>query len=397
MKVKIEALNDQGKGICYIDSKITFVSDSVVGDIIIPRIVSEHKKYNNAVIEKLIIPSKKRIKAMCPYYSKCGGCQLQNISYEDTLLFKKNKLSNILKKFAKIETPITFIPNESKFNYRNKITLRIENTIIGLYEEETHNLIPIESCLMVQQPINDFIKILPDFNLINAKVVIRCNYNDELLINIITDDLIILPSINNLKIVGILHNNKVLYGDNKFMEIINHKLFQVSYDSFFQINRHICSLLFTIIRDNILRNKNVLDLYCGVGTLGINVSDIESKIYGIEIIENAILNATLNARINNVNNAKYMLGKVEDILPKIKEKIDVAIIDPPRKGLDKKTINILLNLNLEQIIYVSCDPITLSRDLNILKEKYNVVKVIGLDMFSYTYHVESVVILEKIK
>ena len=177
------------------------------------------------------------------------------------------------------------------------------------------------------------------------------------------------------------------------MELVDNKFFQVSYDSFFQINRDICNKLFKLVDEEILPNSNVVDLYCGVGTLGINVAKKVNKVYGVEIVKNAVINAILNTKINKVINEEFMLGDATMILPKIKDRIDVIICDPPRTGLTKEIINTLKKEEIKKIIYISCDPITLARDINLLSDKYELDKIIGLDMFPYTYHVESICVL----
>ncbi len=394
MSYKIVSLNDQGLGICYVNDKITFVDNVVVDDIVELKIINSFKKYNLATVTKYIEKSKRRVDEFCPYYKECGGCHLQNLSYEDTLKFKKEKLEKILHKFANIDIDIEMIKSSKDKKYRNKITLKIENKKIGYYSSKTNNLVEINNCLIVQDSINNFIKEINRFNIINGEIIIRSNYNDELLINIISDDKINIPSFDNKKIIGIVLNDKVVYGQDYFVELINNKYFKVSYDSFFQINRDICSKLFNIINDNILENKNVLDLYSGVGTLGINVANKEKKVYGIEIIKNAVLNSITNASINKLNNCNYLLGDASNVIDKINDDISVCLIDPPRSGLSKKEIDVILKMNPKQIIYVSCDPITLARDLKLLKDCYIIKKIIGLDMFCYTHHLESVSILE---
>ena len=393
MSYEIKSFNDQGQGITYVNDKITFVDKVIPGDIIELKLTKEYKKYNVAKVTKNITKSKDRVISKCPYFDTCGGCHLQDISYEDTLKFKKEKLENILKKFANIDANIEIEKSDDINNYRNKITLKIINKKIGYYKYNSNDLVEINNCLLANNSINEFIKHLKDFNINNGEVIIRSNYNDELLINIITNDKISIPEFNNIKVVGILHNNKLIYGEDRFMEIINNKFFEVSYDSFFQINRDITSKIFEYIRDNILKNKNVLDLYCGVGTLGINVADISNIVYGIEVVENAVLNAIKNSKINKIKNTKYMLGSADKIIDKIDDNIDVVIIDPPRSGLTNKEIEVIKNKNVKQIIYVSCDPITLSRDLKLFSDKYNVKSIKGFDMFPYTYHIETVVIL----
>lgn len=392
---EITSLNDQGLGITYVNDKITFVNNTVVGDIVKLKIDEEHKKYNIATVVEYVGKSSNRVKEFCPFFSECGGCSLQNLSYDDTINFKKDKLKKILSKFANINSNIKIVKSDNNRNYRNKITLKIKNKKIGFYKFNSNDLIEINECLIANDNINKIIKVIDEFNIVNGEIIIRNNYNNELLINIKSDDKITIPDLTDFKIVGIIHNDKLIYGEDHFMEIINNKYFQVSYDSFFQVNREICSKIFDYIRNNIIKDKNVLDLYCGVGTLGINVADISSVVYGIEIVKNAILNAILNSKINKVNNTKYMLGDADKLIDKIDDNIDVVIVDPPRSGLTKKEIKTIINLNVEQIIYVSCDSITLSRDLKLLNDKYDIKEITLFDMFPYTYHCEGVCILER--
>ena len=395
MSYEIKSLNDQGKGVCFVDNKITFVDNTVIGDIVEINIIKTSSKYNLANVTKYIKKSLTRTKSFCPYSEVCGGCSLANISYQKTLEFKQNKINHALKKFGNIDTSVSIIASEPNLNYRNKITLKVLDGVVGYFKEQTNEIVPIKECMVASIPINDFIKYIKDFEIKNGEVIIRSNYNSELLINFITDDPIILVPIIDLKIVGILKNGKILKGDTKFMQNINNHFFQVSYDSFFQINPYICSQLFNLINEHILPNSNVLDLYCGVGTLGLSVTNKINKLYGIEIVPNAVINAVTNAKMNNINNAKYMLGDTSKTISKIDDKIDVIIIDPPRNGLDKKSLKTILAMNPKQIIYVSCDPITLSRDLKELTNLYNIDYISGLDMFPYSYHVETLAVLKR--
>ncbi|MBR1416295.1 MAG: class I SAM-dependent RNA methyltransferase [Bacilli bacterium] len=392
---EITSLNDQGLGICYVNDKITFVSNTLIGDVVKLKIVKEHTKYNEAIVTRFLKNSPSKIKAKCPYFDKCGGCVLQNVNYNETLNFKKNKLQNILHKFAKIDVDVDIISSPKEFFYRNKISLKIKDSKIGYYSYGSNTLVEIKECIIASKAINEFIKEIPKFNIRNGEIVLRNNYNDELLIHIITNDDINIFPLDNYKVVGIIKNNELLKGEDHFIDIIDNKLFQVSYDSFFQVNREVASYIFKIIHKNIIKNKNVLDLYSGVGTLGINVCDISKTVYGIEIIKNAVLNSITNSKINNVFNTKYMLGDAAKVINKINDNIDVIIVDPPRNGLLRKEIDSIIKINPQQIFYVSCDPITLSRDLNLLCNNYNISKIIGLDMFPYTYHCESVCILER--
>ena len=393
-EVTIEKLDNQGRGICYLNNKITFVKNTLPDEIVSINIINETKKYNEAEVVKYLKTSPNRIESPCPYFNNCGGCSLLHSKYEDTLIYKKEKLESILYKYANIKFDINIIPSNHNLEYRNKITLKIINNKIGYYKESSHELIEIKKCLLAEPAINSFIKDIPYLGIKNGEITIRSNYNNELLIWIKTKDKI-KPNIpylkENHKIVGIIINDKTLEGETSFIEIINHQLFTISYDSFFQINRDICSKLFNLIIKEITPNETILDLYCGVGTLGINASKNAKKAYGIEIVKNAVLNAITNSKINKRDNIYYMLGDVSVCLPKIKDQIDTIIVDPPRAGLDKSTKETLLTFNANKIIYVSCDPMTLARDLKELSTKYNITNIKGLDMFPFTHHVECVV------
>ena len=391
MEVLIERLNDQGLGICYINNIITFVPNTVIGDLVDIEVIEKYKKYNIGKVIKYIKKSINRIESICPYSTLCGGCALLNINYDMGLEFKKNKVKNILKKFSNIDIDLDII-SFNNINYRNKITIHVKDRKIGYYQDKTNNLVEINNCIIANREINKFIKEINNYNIINGEVVIRCNYNNELLINFITNDKLTIVK-SNLKIVGILQNGKVLFGEDNFIEKINNLYFKVSYNSFFQINRDITSYLFNFIKENILKNKNVLDLYCGVGTLGLNIAKEENNVYGIEIVRNAVENAIINSKINNINNTYYLCGEVKDCIDKIKNNIEVIIIDPPRSGLDNKSISVINKMLPEQIIYVSCNPITLARDLNSFKD-YKIDKIVALDMFPNTYHVECVCVLK---
>lgn len=391
----IEKLDNHGRGICYINNKITFIENALPNEEVEIKITKENKKYNEGIVTKYIKKSSKRIEPKCPYFEECGGCNLLNTTYEETIKFKKDKLESIISKYAKINKNIDIIESQNTLNYRNKITLKVINNKYGYYVSNTHKLVSINNCLLAEQPIKEFIKDINKLNIKNGEVIIRSNYNEELLVVINTKDKIN-PDIEylkeNHKIVGFIINNEIINGDNKFIEIINNKMFQVSYDSFFQINRYICGKLFELINDNIKEDETILDLYCGVGTLGLNANKAK-KIYGIEIIPNAIINAITNAKINKQNNAYYMVGNTSKCIDKINDKIDTIIIDPPRSGLDEITRNTIIDMKPNKILYISCDPMTLARDLNILKEYYNINLIKGLDMFPYTYHVECVSVL----
>lgn len=397
MQVKIERFDDLGRGIGYINNKVTFIDKVVPEDIVEVELTKEKKKYNEAKLIKIIKPSPLRIDAKCPYFSKCGGCQFQNITYENTIKYKKEKIVNIFSKH-KISIFPEVITNISPYNYRNKITLKVNNYKIGFYINKTHNLVEINKCLLANPAINASIPLIKRFNICNGEVTIRCNQNAEILIVINSQDNLNIDTNylkSKIKLVGIVVNNKTYYGENSLFERMNNLLFKISYDSFFQVNPFIASQLFQIIGDNIDSSDKVLDLYCGVGTLSLMAAKKAQKVLGIEVVPNAIINALFNARVNDLNNTQFVINDASTAISKIKPDFNKVIVDPPRSGLTKNIIDVLLKIKPDEIIYVSCDPQTLVRDFTLLSSIYEIKKSYILDMFSYTYHIETILILTK--
>ena len=397
MRVEIVRLDDLGRGVAYVDGKITFVPKTIPGDIVRINITKEKKKFNEAECLELIASSPSRIAAPCPYFAKCGGCQLQSLEYDKTIQYKKEKIDNILRK-NKIVHEVEMIDNPKPYNYRNKISLKVIDGKIGYYLSGSHELIEVLACRIANLAINTCLSFVKTFNIINGEVVIRCNQNEEILLVINSNDKLDIDVDKlkkHIKLVGIIINNKVYYGECYLFERINNCLFKISYDSFFQVNPYVASKLFQIVKDNIRANDKVLDLYCGVGTLSLMAGEKAKSVVGIEIVPNAILNAIFNAQINGLNNVKFLLNDVKDAINKITLDFTKVIVDPPRSGLTKDIIEVLLKIKPESIIYVSCDPQTLVRDYKLLMGDYVLEKAYALDMFSYTYHVESLWLLKR--
>lgn len=395
MQVLIDKFDDFGQGITFVDDVITFVPNTIPGDIVDIKIVKKKKKYNVGKVINYIKLSKDRIDYKCPYFNKCGGCVLQSISYDATINFKLNKVINLFNKYN-LDIKPEIVKNPSDYNYRNKIKLMVIDGKIGYFETNSHTLVEINECVIASKAINKVIPLLKNFNIINGNIVIRCNLNDEILIIIESNDKLNIDIDvlkEKIKLVGIVVNNKTIYGDNFLIECINDIYYKISYDSFFQINPYVASKLFNIVKENIDKTDIVLDLYCGVGTLSLNTALNANEVIGVEIVPNAVLNAIYNAKINKINNTKFILNDAQDAVGKINKKFDKIIIDPPRSGLTKKTIDTILTIMPKKIIYVSCDPNTLIRDILLLKDKYSIEKSYILDMFSYSYHVECICIL----
>ena len=397
MNVKIEKMDDFGRGIAYIDDKVVFVPKTIVDDIVDIKIMSEKKKYSIAKVNEIINPSKLRIPFKCPYFDICGGCSLQNVEYRIELEYKLQKINNLLKK-NKIDYQVKdIIKSAKRYNYRNKVSLKIEDNIIGYYEKDTHNIVEINKCFLLNDAINDVIDDLPRLSIINGSVIIRSNLKGELLLIIYTDKLNkdgIKYLVNKHRISGIVLNDKCIFGSDFLVDKIDDYKFKISYNSFFQVNPYICKELFKIVKDYTKDANNLIDLYSGVGTLSIVAKENASSVLGVEIIDNAAINAKTNAMLNGVSNISFIASDTNKIISYLEGK-DFVIVDPPRSGLTSKVIEGIKKYQVKNILYVSCDPNTLMRDLNLLLTDYKIIEFKLLDMFPNTYHVESVCVLNR--
>lgn len=396
MNVKIEKMDDFGRGIAYIDDKVVFVPKTIVDDIVDIKIMIEKKKYSIAKVNEIINPSKLRIPFKCPYFDICGGCSLQNVEYRIELEYKLQKINNLLKKNRINYQVKDIIKSAKRYNYRNKVSLKIEDNIIGYYEKDTHNIVEINKCLLLNDAINDVIDDLPRLSIINGSVIIRSNLKGELLLIIYTDKLNkdgIKYLVNKHRISGIVLNDKCIFGSDFLVDKIDDYKFKISYNSFFQVNPYICKELFKIVKDYTKDANNLIDLYSGVGTLSIVAKENASSVLGVEIIDNAAINAKTNAMLNGVSNISFIASDTNKIISYLEGK-DFVIVDPPRSGLTSKVIEGIKKYQVKNILYVSCDPNTLMRDLNLLLTDYKIIEFKLLDMFPNTYHVESVCVLE---
>lgn len=361
MKVTITGLNHEGEGIARIDGKVIFVRNALEGENVLIEITKEHKKYNEAKVIKYLTISPKRIEPICPYYNVCGGCDLMHMSYEDEIEFKKEKVKNILEKYADVKIEPKIVKSDKRENYRNKITLHKGFDKPGYVKRNSSEVIDIDECKLASPFINNYLQN----NNVNEDIVIRSNDNGEV---IFTSDKTIIMNINNLK-------------------------YQIDINSFFQVNNYITSKVFEHIIKFINEEDVVLDLYSGVGTLSIMASTKAKYVYGIEVNEFSYKNALDNIILNKVSNAQFLCGKVEDKIDLIKENITTIITDPPRSGMDKYTISVIKEKKPKKVIYMSCDPITLARDLKLMSDIYEIKSITLFDMFPCTKHIESVVIL----
>ena len=390
MEVSINKFDHFGRGLGKLNDKVIFIDKALPEEIVDAEITNEKKNYQEGKIVKIIKESDSRVKPICPLFNKCGGCNFLHTTYETEKNFKLEKGIELLGK-------IDNFYETKELNYRNKVTLHIKDNKIGLYQENSNNIIEIDYCYLLDNTINKVIKDLNkiDFNNYEAtRVIIKANNNKTLLdidSNIDNDFL------NTFNYVDtIISNKKVVKGKGFIEEVIDNKIFKITSEAFFQVNKEGLENINRVIKE-FLYNKsinNVLDLYSGISLWGILVSDKVKEVTSIEINKEACLNAKDNIKKNNINNIKVINGDVKDYIDRFNN-IDLVIIDPPRSGLDKKTREYLKKINSKYIIYVSCDMQTLKRDLCELTEIYKINSINLVDMFRGTYHCESIVILER--
>ena len=431
-----------GEGIAKINNFTVFIPNSMKGEkvkIIIVKVLSSHAFGN--VIE-IIEESKHRIEPDCCTYKRCGGCDLRHIDYDETLSIKQNMVQNLVNKtLDKSIKVLPVIGMGNPFNYRNKAQYPVGldkngEPVIGVFAQRTHEIIPMQKCY-IQNEVSERIafavyKFIKEKNIpvydektgegtVRHLVIKNGIYTHEIMCIIVVNnkqlpyesELVemlvkefnvktIVKNINNKNtnvIMGI--DNIVLHGDGYIYDVLGEYTFKISPNSFYQVNPVQAEVLYnTAIEMAELDKDDVLfDLYCGIGTIGIFASKYVKKVYGIEIVEQAIEDAKENAKMNNIENIEFYAGDVEKVFSNLMEKKqiypDSVIVDPPRKGLDNNTIENILAVEPKKIVYISCNPATMVRDIKLLEEKYEVTKDIQpVDMFPYTSHIENIAILK---
>ena len=439
----------EGEGIAKIEGYTIFIAGAIKGEqcnILILKVTSSHAF--GKIIE-ILKKSDKRQKEDCKTYKQCGGCTLRHIEYQTTLEMKKNMVQSLVNKTLqeKIQVEPT-IGMKKPVHYRNKAQYPLgidkqNKPVVGIYAQRSHNIIPMKHCF-IQNPIseviaNNLLKTIKEnritiYNEQNQKGLIRhiivkigvqtkqvmCilvinkeklaeekKIVENLLQEFQTNEQLkeyelktIVRNINTKNTNVILGNkNIILYGDGYIYDKLGKYTFKISPMSFYQTNPTQTGVLYQMAIDfaNLTGKEIALDLYCGIGTIGIFASKKVKKVYGIEIIEEAILDAKENAKLNKIENIEFLCGNVETTLEELIDKSgkpDIVFVDPPRRGLDQNTINNLIKVEPSKLIYISCNPATMVRDLKLLEQKYEITKIQPVDMFPYTSHVECVAVLQ---
>lgn len=404
---KIIALENEGAGVCKVKGITIFIPKTLIGEEVRFRITEIKKNFARGKLIEILKPAKERVKSLCPYYEECGGCDLRHQSDVKNLEFKCQKVQNAITRIGKINSKVSkIIPSFKNENYRNKASFKVEEDRIGFYGNGTYQLVDVSYCRLLEDEINDALSIIRNYisenkNDIKAITIKHGNAMNDLLIDVYSvndkqDEKIawyLKSNIPNLKTVII--NGKTVYGNGYISQISNGLMFNCSFDSFFQVNSITAEKLYeTAIEEaKLTKDDVVLDLYSGTGTISCIVSKYVKKVIGIEIVKDAVIDANCNKMINNISNVKFICGDAALEINKIKEKVDVIFVDPPRKGIDRKAIAIMKKLSPKKIVYISCNPVTMARDLGYLNDLYEVKKIIPIDMFPNTNHVECISVL----
>lgn len=403
---EIEKLDHQGRGIIRENGKVIFVENALPGEFVQIKIIKEKKNLMEAEVLTYDKKSMDRIHPICPYYSICGGCHIMHMPYNKQLIWKQEKVEEILKKFmdSTLNFKIQPIVGCEAFYYRNKANFQVQRKI-GYFEKQSNHIVPITHCDLVDMKINFLLTQIEKMNIeACSQIIIRASKNMEQTMVIFVvkghiDKQAIIeqlsPYVTSIYIKG--KGLECIYGKSTIQEKLGNFTFEISPNSFFQVNTNQAKQLYDTILHyaNLKKEDCVLDLYCGTGTIGLYLSSYCSKVLGVEVNQQAVSDAKRNQILNSISNIEFICGDVVHIIEQIQDKYSVVIVDPPRSGLDIKTISILKKWKVKRIVYVSCDPVTLARDLNQLKEIYEIEELTPVDMFPNTYHVECVCVLNR--
>ena len=445
-QVRIEDMSDTGEGIGKTDGFIWFVKDAVIGDVVEAKVMKTKKSYGFARLIQVLEPSACRVTPRCPSARQCGGCQLQAMSYEEQLRFKENKVRNNLSRIGGLtEIPMEpIIGMDEPWRYRNKAQFpfgkdKDGRIITGFYAGRTHAIIEQEDCLLgveENQPILDCIRgFMEEYHIapyeeelhkgLVRHVLIRKGFTTgelmvclvlngdvkklkapevlvERLVKLFPSHMVSIScSINREKTNVIMGKEIVnLYGPGYITDYIGNVCYRISPLSFYQVNPVQTQKLYGTALEyaGLTGEETVWDLYCGIGTISLFLAQKAKKVYGVEIIPQAIDDARANAKLNHFENVEFFVGKAEEVLPEQYEKnqvyADTIVVDPPRKGCDSVCLDTIVKMAPEKVVYVSCDSATLARDVKYLGERgYEVKRVKTVDMFPWSGHVETVCLL----
>ena len=454
--VEITDIGVGGEGIGRVDGYTLFIKDAIIGDVVEAKVMKAKKNYGYARMMEIIHPSADRVEPKCAFARKCGGCQIQEMSYERQLAFKEQKIRGNLERIGgfdrgKIDAVMEPVEGmDEPFRYRNKAqfpfgTDKEGNPVTGFYAGRTHDIIANTECILGVEQNREILEIILQYmkeNCVAAydeksgkglirHVLIRYGFTTKeimvcLIINgdklpcseKLLEKLTKIPGMTsityniNKEKTNVIMGSKVcpLWGQTYITDYIGNVKYQISPLSFYQVNPVQTEVLYGTALEyaGLTGKETVWDVYCGIGTSSLFLAQKAQKVYGVEIVPQAIEDAKHNAKINEITNAEFFVGKAEEVLPEYyadyaKEhpgehaRADVIVVDPPRKGCERSVLDTMVQMEPERIVYVSCDSATLARDVKYLRENgYEIRKVKATDMFPMSVHVETCVLLSKL-
>ena len=440
--VEITGLTHEGQGVGRVEGRVVFVPQTIPGDRAKVGFVHVKESLAHAELLEILSPSPDRREPSCPHAKLCGGCQLQHMDYQAQLRWKRQQVVDALERIGKLDVPVLpVLGMKQPYHYRNKGQFPLgkqgKKLVLGLFQKGSHDIVDLETCeiihplitklaLAVKRTAQDLgIEPYDEINHTGVlrHAVIRVSFSDEKLMLILVTRTKDLPAKDALiakliqevpELVSVVHNvnskvtnvilgreTKTLWGDDYLVDTIGHLSYAISPGSFFQVNPEQTKVLYDLVREKmpLTGTETVLDLYCGAGTIGLYLAERANKVIGVETFAAAVEDARYNAQLNGITNASFYVGKAEDELAKLIKKykgIDGAVLDPPRKGCEASVLDALAKAKVPNIVYVSCNPATLARDLNYLTSLgYAAGEVQPVDMFPWTSHVETVVLMSR--
>ncbi|MGN1399353.1 MAG: 23S rRNA (uracil(1939)-C(5))-methyltransferase RlmD [Erysipelotrichaceae bacterium] len=434
MKVKVKRMGINGEGIAYLNKKAIFVDGAINGEVCDIEITQEEKYYSKAKIKEIIVESNNRVEPICPVYHKCGGCNLMHCSYDYQLEIKRQILKESLSKYCGYQGNIEPTVKSSKdLCYRNKCNIpfldnkgKLDN---GLYQPESNIFQTIDKCYLHSTKLEKLRKdILGVLNQNNCKLynqkdkkgfrqliirgfnnsfqVVLVTGNDEIETNVI-EQLAKLDNLSSLyQGVNVMKNPvnlmpdelTLLFGSSYISFELDKYQFQLLPNAFFQLNQYTAANIYNTVKDLIKgKQKLIFEAYCGIGAISMYLSEKAERVIGIDLDASAIKSAKLNCKLNNIDNVSFKLGDATSQLKSIisKNKVDTLVVDPPRKGIDEQLLEALSTSNIDNIIYISCNPATLAKNIKVLSKQYRIKRVVPFDMFPQTSHVETITLLQK--
>lgn len=442
IELYVESLANSGSGVAKLDGQTVFVNGTVPGDKILAVVKKAKKTWAQAQIIKLLRPSKDRIESKCKYFKKCGGCTYQNMNYSSEKKYKLSYVNDCLKHIGGLDIKADEIITAEISRYRNKAEypVRMKNgrLQIGFYEKRTHEVAEVDDCILEPESFAEIIKIIKIFleefkisaydenlhkGVLRHIFLRKAEKTGEIACVLVINgeklpfsDILVerLLKLDNIKSIALNVNkektnvilgfkNIILYGKDYIEDELLGVRLKISPNTFYQVNYKGCEKLYKLVKELLepCGTEALLDLYCGAGSIGLTLADKVKKLYGVEIVEPAVENAKENARVNGIDNAEFLCADAAYAAKLFKRKnikLEAIVVDPPRKGLSAELIETITEFNPEKLVYVSCDPATLSRDLKLFAEKgFKPLKITCVDMFPRTTHVECIALIQRVK